>query len=246
MARGKRGRVPGHQGCAVGHDGGRRSGGRRVGSLRWPAQAGGFMEVDAGRRSAVFGDLPLLPLAAVAEPRPVASGEGRRKADGFCVPERHHQEQALPTLRSVVFRRIRQLLLFRIRAGGDADEAFGHRAGRFVQPRRAISSGDNRSRGLFRRSGAHAGKLPEGEETAGGAAFTSHAPFHGQPGRIFASLVRMAEAVENARSSKLVPGAFIGGKGGLRLLGLAARRPHPLSERLVVLERNQDREGYDQ
>jgi hypothetical protein len=55
--------------------------------------------------------------------RPVASLQGRREADGLLLPERGDQEHHLPAVRSVVLRRLYELLLLRIRPGGDSDQA---------------------------------------------------------------------------------------------------------------------------
>src|SRR5262249_53750221 len=58
----------------------------------------------------------------------------RRETDGLRLPERGREERLLPALRSLVRRRLDQLLLFRLRAGGGADQADGRHSVGGLQP----------------------------------------------------------------------------------------------------------------
>ena len=65
---------------------------------------------------------------ALWQSRFVASLVRRRKADGFRAPERAHQNDLVPAVRSLVCGRLSQLLLFRTTYQCDAHSFFRHRS----------------------------------------------------------------------------------------------------------------------
>ncbi len=64
----------------------------------------------------------------------MAPVEGRGKADGFLLFQCGVEKQLLPPLRSVVRRRLPELLLLRICAGWSADQVAGDHPGLRLQP----------------------------------------------------------------------------------------------------------------